>query len=114
MTPETPRQGTPHEDDQLVSRIEIEFALPAYLPQGFMQDLDALLSAAVKLKRNQPVDGVHWVSGHGSKPLWSQADALFLGKTPADDAPAAGEPQWDDSVYHIETSARPNWPGEGR
>lgn len=67
MTPETPRQGTPHEDDQLVSRIEIEFALPAYLPQGFMQDLVA-----------------------------------------------AGEPQWDDSVYHIETSARPNWPGEGR
>lgn len=101
------RKAQPEEDDNLVSRIEIEFAIPTFLPQGFMQDLDALLSAAVKMKRNQPEGGVHWVSGHGSKPIWSQADAMFLGKSVADDAKAAGEPTFDDSIYHIETSARP-------
>lgn len=103
----TARKGEPHEDDNLVSRIEIEFAIPTFLPQGFMQDLDKLLSAAVRLKRNQPGGGVHWVSGHGSKPLYSKADARFLGKSVADDAPESGEPRWDDSVYHIETCARP-------
>lgn len=106
--PEDPRQGNPSVGDLLISRIEIEFAFPTYCPQGFLRELDNLLSDVVKLKRNQPVNGVHWVSSYGSKPLWSKADALFLGKTTTDDASTTGEPQWDDSIYHIETSARPN------
>lgn len=98
------RQADPHEDDLCVQRIEIEFAIPVYLPQAALRELDGLLSSIVRLKPNQ-VDGhVHWVSGHGSKPNWSQADAAFLGKTAAADAPATGEPTFDDSVYHIETS----------
>ena len=104
---EIPRQGPPNDNDSVVSRIEIEFGLPTYLPQGFMQDLHELLSAVVKLKRNQPEGGRHWVSGYGAKPIWSKADARFLGKTPADAAKDSGEPTWDDSVYHIETSVRP-------
>jgi ribonuclease HI len=107
MSDEYERQGTPDDEDVLVSRLEIEFALPTYLPPGFLRELDSLLSSAVRMKMNQPVGGVHWVSGYGSKPLWSKADARLLGKTPADDAPAVGEPRWDGSVYHIETTARP-------
>ena len=98
------RQAEPHEDDLLIQRIEIEFAIPVYLPQGAMRELDGLLSSVVRMKMNQLQGHAHWVSGCGSKPIWSQADALFLGKTPADDAPATGEPRFDDSVYHIETS----------
>ena len=101
---EPKRQAEPHEDDVRVQRIEIEFAIPVYLPQGAMRELDGLLSSVVRMKMNQLEGHAHWVSGYGSKPLWSQADARFLGKTPADDAPASGEPLFDDTVYHIETS----------
>lgn len=102
VTPE--RMAEPHDDDVCVQRIEIEFAIPVYLPQGALRELDGLLSSVIRMKMNQLVGHAHWVSGFGSKPLWSQADAAFLGKTPADDAPASGEPRFDDSVYHIETS----------
>lgn len=98
------RQGEPHEDDVRVQRIEIEFAIPVYLPQGALRELDGLLSSVIRMKMNQLEGHAHWISGYGSKPLWSQADAVFLGKTPADDAPASGEPSFDDSVYHIETT----------
>lgn len=106
------RKRKPHEDDLECQRIEIEFAIPVFLPQGFLRELDGLLSSAVRMPENQVEGHVHWVSGHGSKPLWSQLDARFLGKTPADDAPETGEPRWDDSVYHIETTCRPLHPGE--
>lgn len=104
MSDAIPREGNPHEDDVCVQRIEIEFAIPVYLPQGFLRELDGLLSSVVRMKMNQLTGHAHWVSGYGSKPLWSQADALFLGKSVADDAPATGEPRFDDAVYHIETS----------
>lgn len=107
MTREPARLAEPHEDDMRVQRIEIEFAIPVYLPQGFLRELDGLLSHMVRMKMNQLEGHNHWVSGCGSKPLWSQADAAFLGKTPADDAPASGEPRFDDTVYHIETSCVP-------
>lgn len=119
MSETTKRQGDPHDDDVLVQRIEIEFAIPTYLPQGALRELDGLLSSIVRMKMNQLIGHAHWVSGYGSKPMWSQADALFLGKTPADDAPATGEPRFDDSVYHIETTciertdARTSETGEG-
>jgi hypothetical protein len=94
------------------SGIEIEFAIPVFIPPDALRELDQLLGAIVKLKRNQLRGYVHWVSGYGSKPIWSQADAAFLGKTPADDAPATGEPRFDDSVYHVETTCRPMHPSE--
>lgn len=76
------RKGEPHDDDVLMQRIEVEFA-------------------------NQLEGHAHLVSGYGSKPMWSQADAVFLGKVPADDAPLKGEPRFDDTVYHVETSCIP-------
>lgn len=98
------RQGEPTDDDVCVQRIEVEFAIPVYIPQGALRELDGLLSSVIRMKMNQLVGHAHWISGYGSKPQWSQADAAFLGKTPADDAPLKGEPTWDDSVYHIETT----------
>jgi hypothetical protein len=104
------RQAEPHEDDVCVHRIEVEFAIPVYIPQAAMRELDGLLSSVIRMKMNQLEGHAHWVSGYGSKPLWSQADALFLGKTPADDMPERGEPTFDESVYHIETSCIPRGP----
>lgn len=98
------REGEPHDDDLCVHRMEIEFAIPVYFPPGALRELDGLLSSVVRMKMNQLRGHAHWVSGYGSKPMWSQMDAAFLGKTPADDAPLRGEPSFDDSVYHIETS----------
>lgn len=98
------RQAEPHEDDVCMQRIEVEFAIPVYFPAGALRELDGLLSSVIRMKINQLEGHAHWVSGYGSKPMWSQADARFLGKTPADDAPASGEPTFDDAVYHIETS----------
>lgn len=107
---ELEREAEPHDDDVACQRIEIEFAIPVFIPPGALRELDGLLSSVVRMKMNQLKGYAHWVSGYGSKPLWSQADARFRGKTPADDAPVSGEPIFDDSVYHIETSCieRPN------
>jgi hypothetical protein len=104
MAEDMRRQADPREDDVCVQRIEIEFAIPVYIPTGALRELDDLLSSVVRMKQNQLEGHAHWVSGHGSKPLWSQADARFLGKTPDDDAPASGEPSFDHSVYHVETT----------
>lgn len=60
----------------------------------------------VGANNNQPDGGIHWVSGYGSKPRWSRADAAFLGKSTDPDAPETGEPTFDDEVYHVETTAR--------
>lgn len=103
---ELQREAEPHEDDVATQRIEIEFAIPVFIPQAALRELDGLLSSVVRLKMNQLKGHAHWVSSYGSKPLWSQADAVFLGKSVADDAPTAGEPRFDDSTYHIETSCR--------
>lgn len=109
---ELEREAEPHDEDVAVQRIEIEFAIPVFIPHGALRELDGLLSSIVRLKMNQLKGYAHWVSGYGSKPLWSQADARFLGKSVADDAPATGEPRFDDSVYHVETSCRPLMPFE--
>lgn len=104
---ELQREGDPHDDDLAVQSIEIHFAIPVFIPQDAQRELHDLISAIVKLKRNQLVDYAHWVSGYGSKPNWSQADQRFLGLPVDQDAPAAGEPSFDDSVFHIETTCRP-------
>jgi hypothetical protein len=106
------RQAKPYDDDVYMERIEVEFALPVYVPTAALRELDGLLSSIIRLRRNQPVGGVHWISGYGAKPSWSQVDARLLGKTPASDAPLRGEPTWDENVYYIETTARPLHPKE--
>jgi hypothetical protein len=88
----------------MISRIEIDFALPVDLTQDQQRRLGSPLDEIVAA--HQPEDGIHWVSGYGSKPRWSKADAAFLGKTADENAPETGEPAFDDSIYHIETTER--------
>jgi len=107
-----PRQASPDPEHLKIQRIEVEFAIPVYVPLGFQRELDGLLSALTRLKVNQPKDGVHWVAGVGAKMDWSQRDARLLGKVPADDAPLSGEPTFDDSVLSFETCAREAYPKE--
>jgi hypothetical protein len=45
-------------------------------------------------------------------PNFSQNDAFFLGKPVDPNAPESGEPTFDDSVFHLDTSAREAWPEE--
>jgi hypothetical protein len=106
------RLALPDEDDCCISSIEVHFAVPVYLPMAAQRELHEFISALVKLKRNQLVGCVHWLSGYGSKPNWSQADQRFLGQSVDPNAPARGEPTFDDSVMHFETCCRPAWPSE--
>ena len=100
------RLAEPGEDDLRVERIEVEFALPVFLTGKQQERLAALIQEICKAPMNTPANGLHWQSGIGSKPQWSQADALLLGKPVDPKSPATGEPKFDDAVLHFETSAR--------
>lgn len=94
----------------MINRIEIEFAIPVEVEDVEVQQICNLVQRIAK--RNQPEGHVHWQAGCGQKPRWSQEDAMFLGKAPDDNAPISGEPEWDDSVLHIETCCRVKYPDE--
>lgn len=100
------RVAEPPDGKTPVQRIEIDFSLPTYITREQDRALHQLLDEIVNSPCNQPQDGVHWVSGCGAKPRWSQADAHFLGKQADEGAPKSGEPTFDDRVYAIETTAR--------
>ncbi|MDX1985004.1 MAG: hypothetical protein SFV51_32330 [Bryobacteraceae bacterium] len=110
----TTRIAEPGEDDYRLERIEVEFAIPVFITIDQQQRLADLIQEIATAPMNTPVNGVHWQSGGGSKPNWSRVDAALLGKTPAPDAPATGEPTFDDSVLYFETSAREAHPSELR
>ena len=101
------RCAPPGADDLPVRAIEVDFAIPVYVTLDQRRRLDDLLHEIASAPANQPVEGVHWVSGCGSKPRWSQTDARLLGKDVDPAAPVAGEPTFDDEVLHFETTARP-------
>lgn len=86
--------------------IEVEFAIPTLVTKDQQRRLLDLLDEIVRSPWNQPEEGVHWVSGVGAKPLWSQADAAFLGKPVGPDAPLSGEPEFQDDVLCVHTTAR--------
>lgn len=88
----------------MISRIEVEFQIPVELTEKEMRTIHRIVDDAAR--RSAPEGWVHWASGCGSKPKFSKADCLFLGKEPEADSPERGEPTWDYSVYYIETSAR--------
>lgn len=94
----------------MVRKIEIDFALPVELTDNEMRQLCDLTQEIAK--RHQPEGWYHWQFGCGSKPRFSQTDAIFLGKTAEPDAPMDGEPTFDDEIFHIETSAREASPEE--
>ena len=102
--------GVPPDTGGETKRIEVDFALPVALTNEEMRDLCNLVQRIAK--RHQPEGWVHWQSGCGDKPMFSQADARFLGKEVNPDAPESGEPTFDSSVFHIETTAREAYPNE--
>lgn len=88
-------------------RIEIDFAIPTYLTRSQEGRLQDLVSEVIDAPVNEPLNGVHWLFGIGSKPCFSESDAKFLGKPVEEGAPADGEePVFDHDVLHFESSAR--------
>lgn len=104
------RLDEPGEDDCVVERIEMDFAIPVYLTHRHQRMLHDLAGEICDYPPNIPLAGVHWPSGYGSKPRWSKADVRFLGKDAKQidpDAPESGEPTFDDNhILFLETSAR--------
>jgi hypothetical protein len=68
-----------------IRRIEVDFALPVELTDKEMQQICEIVNNAAR--RTETEEIVHWQSGCGSRPKFSKADALFLGKEADDDAP---------------------------
>ncbi|MCK5611081.1 hypothetical protein KAR91_54915 [Candidatus Pacearchaeota archaeon] len=100
------RQSDPPDDRGPIRALEVEFAIPVYLSREQERTLQHLLDDIVNAPYNQPEGQVHWVSGYGSKPHWSQQDAQFLGKPSNPNSPESGEPTFDDSVFHIESAVK--------
>jgi len=97
----------PYDDACEMQKIEVDFAIPVFMTQEQQRRLYELITDIVKSPWNQFHEGVHWLAGVGSRPNFSQADAVFLGKPVDPNTPASGEPTFDDSVFHMETCARP-------
>lgn len=94
----------------MIRRIEVDFAIPVELTDREMQQLCAIVNNAAR--RTETAEIVHWRAGCGSKPHFSQADALFLGKEADADAPESGEPTWDNEVFYVETHSRERYDTE--
>lgn len=96
----------PDKDASLIERFQADFGLPCLMTQRQQKALYDAIADIVDSPWNQPKDGVHWPAGSGSMPRWSRADAAFLGKPADGEAPASGEPTFDDTVFYIECCAR--------
>ena len=94
----------------MIRSIEISFAIPVDLTDDERQSLDKFVQRICK--RHEPDGWCYWPSGYGSKPNFSQADSMFLGKPVDPNAPVSGEPTFDHEVYSIDTCAREAWPEE--
>lgn len=96
-----------------VKAIEISFAVPVEVTPEDMRDLCEIVQRIAKA--NEPEGHVHWQSGSGSKPLWSDADIAAFGPAVLPggrSGEARGEPKFDDSVVFISTSCRERYEGE--
>ncbi|MGE4195936.1 MAG: hypothetical protein AB7G11_02275 [Phycisphaerales bacterium] len=100
------RATCPDEDASCMERLEVEFAIPVLMTQDQQRRLHGIIDEIVDSPWNQPTEGVHWLSGCGSKPNWSKADARMLGIAAPTNAPETGGPTFDDAVFHMETTAR--------
>ena len=69
----------------MIRKIEILFPCPVELPDGFEQELDALVDKVCKKFKVDNPEYAMWPSGHGSKVLWREPE----------------EPDFDDEVYEI-------------
>ena len=96
----------------MISRIEVNFAIPVELTENEERQICDIVQAAAK--RTETDEIVHWQSDIGSKPHFSKADGRFLRVEVDDDAPETGEPTWDDSVLQINTCSRERYDSERR
>jgi hypothetical protein len=90
----------------LVSSFRVDFGVDVCISASDQRKLYELVSEIVLRPENQPLQGVHWLSGSGAMPKWSQRDAKFLGREIDPEAPEGGEPTFDDSVLYFESTAR--------
>ena len=94
--------------DNVVTQIELSFAIPVHISREHYNMLRDVRDAIVEAPYNQPKEGVHWPSGEGSRPNFSERDAMFLGRPGrgSPDVPDGAEPTFDDSVLAFESAAR--------
>jgi len=93
--------------------IEIELPFDMDIPVELQIAIDKALTKHLckPYKETNPTRTM-WVFGMGSKPIFSQADSMFLGKPVDPNAPEDGEPEFDDSVFHMEITERGKHPKE--
>lgn len=90
----------------MVRRIEVLFAVPVELTDAERRSLCEFVNTIAR--RHQEPGRVHWQSGCGSKPTFSQQDRGMVDPSLIGDA-ETGEPTWDDSVFFIETCEREDY-----
>lgn len=100
--------------DHKITSIEISFGAAVTLPDGWERALDGLIGMVCEQYQRENPTRVMWPAGAGSKPRWSQRDAAFLGVAAASDAPADGDPTFDDSVYFVDCAEREDYHGSNR
>lgn len=93
-------------DTQLVSAIELTFAIPVYMTKEQWLRLRDTVIEITEATCNTPQEGVHWLCSEGSKPSWSKLDSQFMGKAVDPAAPENGEPSFDSSIQVMESAAR--------
>lgn len=69
-------------------RIEIDFPVAVSLPCGWEQTLNSLVAMVCGQYKKENIDRAMWVSGYGCK---------LIGNEPH-------EPEFDDSIYHVEVA----------
>ena len=106
------RKAKPTAEDMLCEQIEIAFALPCYITQEQQHALWKIAREIVESPVNQASGFVHWLSTTGCKTNWSKVDAALLGKKADANAPDAGEPTYDESIFVLESSFRAAHEGE--
>ena len=93
-----------------ISKIEVNFAVPVELTEDEQRGIFRIVQGACK--RTETAELVHWAAGVGSKPMFSQTDAMFLNVKADKDAPFDGEPTFDDSIFCIDTCSRERYESE--
>jgi hypothetical protein len=101
----------PDEDAFAIQSIEVSFGAEVIITQDQQRRLYDLITEVVRSPWNQFEGCVHWLSGYGSKILWSARDAAFLGVHPSDNpSPDGEEPSSDDTVLCFTTTCRDEAP----
>ena len=96
----------------MIRKIEIELPFPMEIDSRVFEMIDRILTKYVCTPYEKHyMTRVMWVSAHGSKPSYSEVDALVLGKKGFDPNIKNGdEPTYDDSIWQIEISEREKVP----